>query len=156
MTGECPRRPDADTQSEQRNAATGASLRLAGALEHASEHPSKAVSAAVRAKVGELPAVREFRNTEGLGVSGIVDGTRSSPAAPKLLAERGVQPPDELARAVLVVADTVKPTSAPASCGRWACARCCSPATTRSPRPRWASTRFSCRRISSRGSPAGR
>src|SRR4029453_5470133 len=38
-------------------------LRLAGALEHASEHPiAAAIARAARTRVGELPAVTEFGN----------------------------------------------------------------------------------------------
>ncbi|MGH3950902.1 MAG: heavy metal translocating P-type ATPase, partial [Pseudonocardiaceae bacterium] len=50
-------------------------LRLAGALEDASEHPiAQAIARGARDRVGELPAVEEFTNVEGLGVQGIVDG----------------------------------------------------------------------------------
>ena len=44
-------------------------LRLAGAVEAASEHPiAQAVAAAARSEVGELPPVTEFRNVPGVGV----------------------------------------------------------------------------------------
>jgi len=50
-------------------------LRLAGAVEAASEHPvGQAVATAARAEVGTLPPVADFRNEAGVGVSGIVDG----------------------------------------------------------------------------------
>ena len=50
-------------------------LRLAGALESASEHPiAQAVARAARAELGELPPVSGFRNQPGVGVSGLVDG----------------------------------------------------------------------------------
>lgn len=50
-------------------------LRLAGALEDASEHPiAQAVAAAATRELGALPAVEEFGNIEGKGVQGIVDG----------------------------------------------------------------------------------
>jgi Cu+-exporting ATPase len=110
-------------------------LRLAGGLEYASEHPiAKAVATAAADRVGELPAVSGFTNLEGLGVSGTVDGTAVVVGRPALLAGRGFAMPAALAegidaaqaagrtavaagwdgavRAVLVVADTVKPTSA--------------------------------------------
>ncbi|WP_241727203.1 HAD-IC family P-type ATPase, partial [Dietzia sp. SLG310A2-38A2] len=46
-------------------------LRGAGAVEDASEHPiARAIAAGARERVGDLPAVAGFRNTEGLGVSG--------------------------------------------------------------------------------------
>ena len=50
-------------------------LRLAGAVESASEHPiAAAIAAAARAEVGALPPVDEFANRPGLGVTGRVDG----------------------------------------------------------------------------------
>ena len=59
------------------NGATRADvLRLAGAVEDASEHPvARAVAAAARAELGALPAVSGFRNLPGQGVVGTVDGT---------------------------------------------------------------------------------
>ncbi|OZM83308.1 cation-translocating P-type ATPase [Pseudonocardia sp. MH-G8] len=115
-------------------------LRLAGALENASEHPiAAAVARAARERVGTLPAVEEFANVEGLGVQGVVDGHAvlagrpalledwSQPLGPELAAamtaaqERGrtaiAVAWDGAARAVLEVADTVKPTSAQAVAG---------------------------------------
>ena len=112
-------------------------LRMAGALEHASEHPiAKAIAAGAADRTGGLAAVTDFANLEGLGVSGRVDGRTVVVGRPRLLADRGYQMPAALAaavdavqaqgrtpvvvgsdgavRAVLVVADTVKPTSAPA------------------------------------------
>ena len=87
-------------------------LRLAGAVESASEHPiAQAVAAAARREVGELPPVTGFRNVPGVGVLGNVEGhdvevgrrdgtiTVSWDGAP---------------RATLAVRDTVKPTSAEA------------------------------------------
>ncbi|MFD7589298.1 heavy metal translocating P-type ATPase, partial [Kitasatospora sp. NPDC059811] len=49
-------------------------LRLAGALEHASEHPIARAIATAAAEAGELPAVEGFENVPGLGVQGVVDG----------------------------------------------------------------------------------
>ncbi|MGW7581622.1 heavy metal translocating P-type ATPase, partial [Kitasatospora sp. NPDC054769] len=49
-------------------------LRLAGALEHASEHPIARAIATAAAKAGELPAVEGFENVPGLGVQGVVAG----------------------------------------------------------------------------------
>ncbi|TDE37613.1 copper-translocating P-type ATPase [Nonomuraea mesophila] len=109
-------------------------LRLAGALEHASEHPiAQAVAAGAAERVGELPAPEDFANVEGLGVQGIVDGHAVLVGRPRLLAEWSQHLPAELervlraaqaggrtavavgwdgkARAVLVVADAIKPTS---------------------------------------------
>ncbi|GAA3549214.1 heavy metal translocating P-type ATPase [Nonomuraea rosea] len=109
-------------------------LRLAGALEHASEHPiAQAVAKGAAARAGELPAAEGFANVEGLGVQGIVEGHAVLVGRPRLLAEWSQHLTPELerslhaaqtagrtavavgwdgqARAVLVVADVVKPTS---------------------------------------------
>ena len=112
-------------------------LRLAGALEDASEHPiAQAVAAAARERMGELPPVESFENKRGLGVQGVVEGHAVVAGRPSLLADWGAPLPEALqqsmgeaegrgqtviavawdgqARAVLAVADTVKPTSAEA------------------------------------------
>ncbi len=84
-------------------------LRLAGAVEAASEHPiARAVAEAARGEVGELPPVDEFRNEPGVGVSGVVDGH-----AVEVGRRDGAITVswDGLPRATLVVRDTVKPTS---------------------------------------------
>jgi Cu+-exporting ATPase len=52
-------------------------LRLAGAVEAASEHPvGRAVAEAAHARHGALPEVEEFRNLPGVGVVGLVEGRR--------------------------------------------------------------------------------
>ncbi|MGV0493565.1 heavy metal translocating P-type ATPase [Mycobacterium kansasii] len=112
-------------------------LRLAGALEAASEHPvAMAIVKAARKRVGELPAVEDFINFEGLGVQGVVEGHEVVVGRERLLAERAQHLPDRLAesirqaesdgktavaigwngkaRGVVVVADAVRPTSADA------------------------------------------
>ncbi|MEU9885399.1 heavy metal translocating P-type ATPase [Sphaerisporangium sp. NPDC051011] len=112
-------------------------LRLAGALEDASEHPiAQAVVRGARERARELPVPEDFANVEGLGVRGIVDGHAVLVGRPRLLAESAHHLPSGLeealrdahaygrtavvvgwdgeARAVLVVSDTVKPTSAEA------------------------------------------
>ncbi|MET9644826.1 heavy metal translocating P-type ATPase [Streptomyces syringium] len=112
-------------------------LRLAGALEHASEHPiAQAVAAGAAAEVGELPTPEDFANIAGLGVQGVVEGHAVLVGREKLLAEWALPLPVDLrqakataeaagrtaiavawdgqARAVLEVADAVKPTSAEA------------------------------------------
>ncbi|WP_169983920.1 cation-translocating P-type ATPase [Microbispora sp. H10836] len=112
-------------------------LRLAGALEHASEHPiAQAIARRAAERVGPLPAPEDFANVEGLGVQGIVDGHAVLVGRPALLAEWSQHLPpglaraldeaqaagrtavavgwDGQARAVLVVADAVKATSAEA------------------------------------------
>jgi Cu+-exporting ATPase len=87
-------------------------LRVAGAVEAASEHPiAQAIVRAARAEVGELSAVHEFRNEPGVGVSGVVDGhdvTVGRRDGRILVSWDGVE------RAELRVADQVKPTSAEA------------------------------------------
>jgi Cu+-exporting ATPase len=87
-------------------------MRLAGAVEGASEHPiARAIANAARAEVGALPAVTRFRNLPGTGVEGFVDGHRVEVG-------RGdgaiTVAWDGQLRARLVVRDTVKPTSAEA------------------------------------------
>ncbi|MER7767509.1 heavy metal translocating P-type ATPase [Kitasatospora sp. NPDC096140] len=111
-------------------------LRLAGALEHASEHPIARAIADAAAKAGELPAVEGFENVPGLGVQGVVDGHAVVAGREALLNEWSQYLSEDLvgvkraaeaagrtaiavgwdgeARAVLEVADAVKPTSAEA------------------------------------------
>jgi Cu+-exporting ATPase len=87
-------------------------LRLAGAVEAASEHPiALAIANAARQEVGELPAVSGFRNLPGLGVRGTVDG--HDVQVGRTDGTITVQW-DGLPRATLVVTDTVKRTSAEA------------------------------------------
>jgi Cu+-exporting ATPase len=84
-------------------------LRLAGAVESASEHPiAEAVASAARAEVGELPAVEHFRNEPGVGVTGVVDGHEVAVGRRDGRIEVSW---DGLTRALLEVRDTVKPTS---------------------------------------------
>jgi P-type Cu+ transporter len=87
-------------------------LRLAGAVEDASEHPiAQAVAAAARAELGALPPVEDFESRPGLGVVGRVEGH----AVEIGRGEAGITVAwDGQRRATLVVADTVKPTSAEA------------------------------------------
>ncbi len=112
-------------------------LRLAGAVESGSEHPiAQAISAGARERIGDLPQVGDFGNAEGLGVRGVVNGHAVVVGRPRLLSEWSLTVPAELeeakdaaeaagrtavlagwdgaARGLLLVADTVKPTSAQA------------------------------------------
>ena len=90
-------------------------LRLAGAVEAASEHPiARAVAAAARAEVGELPPVSGFRNVPGVGVTGVVDGHVVEVG--RLDGTIAVSW-DGAPRATLAVRDSVKPTSAEAVAG---------------------------------------
>jgi len=112
-------------------------LRLVGALEAASEHPiAQAIAAGARAEVPDLPSVEAFANREGLGVEGVVEGRDLAVGRPNLLAERSLRLPENLdrvrrdaeaagqtavaaawdgeVRAIFVVADTPKPSSAAA------------------------------------------
>ena len=87
-------------------------LRLAGAVEAASEHPiAQAITRAAQAEVGALPAVDRFRNLPGSGVVGVVDGREVEIGR---IAGRIEVSWDGLPRATLGVRDTVKPTSAAA------------------------------------------
>jgi Cu+-exporting ATPase len=108
-------------------------LRLAGAVEHASEHPIGRAIADAAAAIGPLPEVTAFASHDGLGVEGDVGGRRVAVGRPAFL--RLDLPPvlaaareraeaagrtavavawDGEARALLAVADTVKPSSASA------------------------------------------
>ncbi|MCO5995985.1 heavy metal translocating P-type ATPase [Actinoallomurus rhizosphaericola] len=112
-------------------------LRLAGALEDASEHPiAQAIAKGAVQRVGALPCTEDFANVEGLGVQGIVDGHAVLVGRTRLLAEWSQHLPaglerakeaaeaqgrtavavgwDGEARAILVVADAIKDTSAEA------------------------------------------
>ncbi|MER7830263.1 heavy metal translocating P-type ATPase, partial [Streptomyces sp. NPDC095602] len=112
-------------------------LRLAGALENASEHPvARAVAAGAAEKTGDLAVPEDFANLPGLGVQGVVDGRTVLVGRFQLLTDRAVGIPESLrrakevaeqagrtaiavawdgqARAVLEVADAVKDTSAEA------------------------------------------
>ncbi|MGW1492501.1 heavy metal translocating P-type ATPase [Streptomyces sp. NPDC002402] len=112
-------------------------LRLAGALEHASEHPiARAVADAALRKTGTLPAPEDFVNIPGLGVQGRVEGRAVLVGRTRLLDDREIRLPAALqrakvaaeaagrtaiavawdgeARAVLEIADAVRPTSAEA------------------------------------------
>ena len=87
-------------------------LRLAGAVEAASEHPvARAIAAAARQELGPLPPVEEFVSEAGFGVAGRVEGH----AVEVGRADGGVGVRwDGEQRGTLVVRDTVRPTSAEA------------------------------------------
>ena len=112
-------------------------LRSAGAVEDASEHPiAQAIARAAREELGTLPPLDGFANHEGVGVEGIVDGRGVQVGRAAFMAEWSLPVPAELeaareaaeaqgrtavfaawngaVRGLLVVADTVKPTSAEA------------------------------------------
>ena len=92
------------------NGATRADvLRLAGALEDASEHPiARAVATAARSELGSLPVAQDFANRPGIGVTGRVDGHDVTVGR----GETGIEVSwDGELRATLVVADTARPTS---------------------------------------------
>ena len=122
----------------------GEVLRRAGAVEDASEHPvASAIADAARQRLsgvlpdGKLPAVADFASYQGLGVAGAVDGHRvvvgrrnwlesqwGTEVSPEL-AERAARAEaaghtavfaawDGKVRGVLVIADTIKPSSAEA------------------------------------------
>jgi Cu+-exporting ATPase len=112
-------------------------LRLAGALENASEHPIARAVAAHASASGPLPAVVDFANHGGSGVSGVIDGQPVLAGRLRWLRDEfGLTPSDDLVtaadaaetlgqtpiwiavddriRAVIVVADTVRDTAAEA------------------------------------------
>jgi len=108
-------------------------LRLAAAVEAASEHPIAQAIAQAGAARGPLPPVTGFRNLEGLGVTGTVEDHDVLVGRPQLLREHGYGLGDQIehalataqksgrtavvagwdghARGVLTVADAIKPTS---------------------------------------------
>lgn len=77
-------------------------LRLAGALESASEHPvAQAITTAARERLGDLPAPVGFSSHEGRGVSGIVEGRRVAVGRPGwLTGEMGLDVPEAVSAAV--------------------------------------------------------
>ncbi|MEU0386345.1 heavy metal translocating P-type ATPase [Streptomyces chartreusis] len=106
-------------------------LRLAGAVEHASEHPvARAIALGAADRAGRLPDVESFENVPGRGVRGRVEGrevavgrlfddvppelARARDAAERAGRTAVVAGWDGTARAVLTVADAVKETSAEA------------------------------------------
>ena len=112
-------------------------LRHAGALEDASEHPiAQAIAKGAKAELGALPVLEDFTGVAGKGVQGVVDGhvvvvgreslladwaqhLDTTLSAAKARAESEGKTAiavgwDGSARGILVVADTVKPTSAEA------------------------------------------
>ena len=109
-------------------------LHLVGSLEHASEHPvARAIAAAAAAEGASLSPLEGFKNREGLGVEGIVEGHAVLAGRPSLLEEWGLQLPQALiearrlaeaegktavaagwdgsVKALFIVSDQVKPTS---------------------------------------------
>ena len=113
-------------------------LRLAGAIEDASEHPiAQAIAKGATEELDiVLPTVDGFRNVEGKGVTGIVDGHAVLVGRQSLLDDWAVAPDSQLTtakavaeqqgrtsvlvawdgeiRGLITVADRVKPTSAEA------------------------------------------
>jgi Cu+-exporting ATPase len=115
-------------------------LRSIGALENGSEHPIARAIAAHAGERGPLPAVTDFENHGGLGVTGVVDGTATAAGrvswlrdewslttpdnlvrAADAAAEQGHTPiwfaTDGQIRAVVVLADTIKDDAAEAVAG---------------------------------------
>ncbi|MFJ8024494.1 heavy metal translocating P-type ATPase [Streptomyces sp. NPDC096311] len=107
-------------------------LRLAGALEHASEHPvARAIAAGAQERTGALPPVEHFENVPGLGVRGRVEGhdiqvgRLHEGELPEALARAKAEAQtdgrtavvvtrDGVALGVVTVADAIKETSAEA------------------------------------------
>ncbi len=108
-------------------------LRLAGAVESASEHPIARAIAGSAAAGGPLPEVESFSSVAGRGATGVVEGHAVAVGSLGLLAEWSVHPDAEItasieragangttavvvawdgkARGILTVADSVKPSS---------------------------------------------
>ena len=154
-------RPDDAGRRRRRAAARTPTsvLRLAGALEDASEHPiARAVAAGARDRRPASRRSTDFANVEGLGVRGTVDegdAGRSSSAGRRCSPSSGQPLPDELERALAGPARPAPPpspsagTAGPAAssssptpssrprprpsrgCASLGLTPCCSPATTR-------------------------
>ncbi len=115
-------------------------LRLAGAVEQASEHSvAAAITAAARTEIGDLPTAADFAALAGLGASGRVGADEITVGRPALLGDRGLSVPAAIAdqaarweaaglttvlagwngaaRGVIAVADSIKPTAAAAVAG---------------------------------------
>src|SRR5690606_33900636 len=76
-------------------------LAVAGALEHAPDHPiARAIAEAARAQTADLEQVRDFTDLAGLGVEGVVAQRRVLIGRAKLLEERGTPLTGELAEAL--------------------------------------------------------
>ena len=118
---------------------SGQVLRLAGSAEDASSHPiAAAIASGARQRLGhDLPAVDDFTDYQGLGISGVADGhavvvgragwlaSEWAQRVPAILTDRAAAAEtagqtavfvswDGKVRGVLIVSDTVKPTSAEA------------------------------------------
>jgi P-type Cu+ transporter len=112
-------------------------LVLAGAVEDASEHPiGQAIARAAFARAGTLPPVDGFTALPGAGVQGTVSGRQVTVGSPRLFSDLGLAVPGDLAaaadaaaargctavlacwdgraRAVLEIADELKPHAATA------------------------------------------
>jgi len=112
-------------------------LACAGSVEQASEHAvAAAIAAAARAIAGPLPQADRFTALPGLGARGVVDSRDVLVGREKLFRDQGIEVPQELADrcarweqagcttvlagrdgkviGVLAVADTIKPSAAPA------------------------------------------
>jgi Cu+-exporting ATPase len=112
-------------------------LRLAAAVEEASEHPiAQAIVRAATERLGEIPTVSDFQNVQGRGVTGVVDAHAVVAGRPALLADWALHLSPALrsafdraeseartavavawdgkVRGILVVADQIKPSSAAA------------------------------------------
>ncbi len=112
-------------------------LRLAGGIENASEHPiARAIARSATNEVGQLPEPEGFSNVEGRGVQGVIEGHAILVGRESLLGDWSQRLPAPLStakakaeaegatvvaaswdgevRGLMVVSDTVKPTSAEA------------------------------------------
>jgi Cu+-exporting ATPase len=112
-------------------------LHLAGSLEHASEHPiARAIADGATQRGAELAPVESFESSQGLGVQGVVDGHAVVVGRERFLADWSLHLSADLrtakddaeadgrtavlaawdgeVRGVLVVADTIKDSSAEA------------------------------------------
>jgi Cu+-exporting ATPase len=128
---------EAGSEHPVARAVVTAALQQLGPVVAGTQQPIAAVATGTQQQVGALPAVEHFANLAGLGVEGVVEGHAVVVGRPRLLlddyaiallpdlvaavdaAEAAGRTAvavawDGAARAVLVIADTLKPTSADA------------------------------------------
>ncbi|QYX79936.1 heavy metal translocating P-type ATPase [Streptomyces akebiae] len=132
LEGEPGAHAEGVTEADTEGVTEASVLRLAGAIEHASEHPvGRAIAAGAEERVGALPPVERFENLPGRGVRGLVEGhdvqVGRFPGEPLPEPLKGAKEAaedaghtavvvlrDGVALGVVTVADAIKETSAEA------------------------------------------
>ncbi|MGH2456779.1 MAG: heavy metal translocating P-type ATPase, partial [Candidatus Limnocylindria bacterium] len=97
LTRGAPALTDAAPADEAGDAGEAGMLALAAAVEADSEHPlARAIVAGVRERGVDVPVASEFEALPGRGARAVVDGATVQVGGPRLLAELGVDPPQDL------------------------------------------------------------